>query len=130
MNYAAVGCLKWISAGYADYVRGAARVVRLMRVSLDFDRTSPWECMMKLCLLKRMFPGKRIEYRRSPSWNGYHVVVYDACDTWEESIEYRKKLWDDPMRIEIDEERHKSGICAQVLCDSKGTQFAGKWIRV
>ena len=30
MNYAAVGCLKWISAGYADYVRGVVLVVRPM----------------------------------------------------------------------------------------------------
>jgi len=130
VNSVDVGCLRWINAEHVNYVHIVVLVVRLMRSSLDWDKISVGECMARLGLLKRIFPEKRIEYRRSPSWNGYHVVVYDACDTWKKSIEYRKKFWDDPMRIQIDEERHKSGICANVLCDTKGTQFAGRWIRI
>ncbi len=89
-----------------------------MRLTLDLDNCTFREVLNKLDMVLWFFPHKRVEFWLS-SRKGYHIIVYDTGLTFEEALELRKELGDDPKRVEIDEKRFSQGLCCNVLFNSK-----------
>ena len=92
-----------------------------MRLTLDWDRISKKEFERRLEIIKREFPLNDIEVMKSPSGKGYHIIVYNACSSFEELVKLRKKFWDDEKRLGFD--IFKRRLCElapiQILFDLK-----------
>jgi uncharacterized membrane protein len=73
-----------------------------------------------------LFPGKKIEYRRSSGGRGFHIVVHNAGSE-EEVIRFRNFLGDDSLRLYIDRFRGNCGCETQVLFTQKRKGEAGEW---
>lgn len=97
-----------------------------MRLTIDLDRCSRSKLENHLTLLRMLFPGRKIEYRRSASGRGYHIVVHNAGSE-EEVMRFRKFLGDDPLRLHIDRFRGNCGCETQVLFTLKKEGRAGEW---
>jgi hypothetical protein len=91
-----------------------------MRVTVDLDSPSIWKMVwyaMKGSILLRKLP----EIRKTSK--GWHLIFRNLPITEEESLNYRRKLGDDPNRILLD------SICKkkikQVLFTEKETIYYG-----
>jgi len=91
-----------------------------MRVTLDWDDISEKELVRRLRLIRAIYPGHRKEVWASSSGEGYHVIVYGACDSFEDNLAIRGWLKDDHFRIVMDSIRRKQNAGIQLLYNLKG----------
>ena len=101
----------------------------MTRCTLDWDNMTYSKMLKKAGLLRAMFPNNRLSIRKSSSGKGWHAVLYGVHATFEELLEMRTWLGDDPKRIGKDSTRWQKGVCCQVLFSKKaGVGEAVKYI--
>lgn len=90
-----------------------------LRLIIDIDRRKRKWAVRKLGLIKRAFPCHRVEFERSASGRGYHIIVYQAASSFEEMIVMREWFGDDSRRIFFDVNLQPERIANNVLFDKK-----------
>jgi len=97
-----------------------------MRLTLDWDNISKKEMVKRLELVKNFFPFNDIEVYLSASGKGFHVIVYNASNDFDEILFFRRIFGDDLKRVKYDEIKHKISklVPTQILFDKKKGKYA------
>lgn len=101
--------------------------------NLDWDSITERELETRLDFIRRYYPDFKVLYRKSGGKTGYHAKVLSPKEmTLEETFDYRRQLFDDERRIQIDMKRAVAGLSVDFLYDCyfrDGKVFeAGRWV--
>lgn len=92
-----------------------------MRLTLDFDnRKRKWVVNKKLALIRKLFPHNRIELEQSAFKKGYHIIVFNACQSFEELMHLRMLLGDDERRFYYDSKHYHNKTPHSIMFNKKG----------